>query len=150
MPNWCEGTLKVRGGKDDLINFLKNGMYPVDFFGNKKEVEIKEDETYLNITASVDCFYLEGTRRGFIEENDIWFDYEQGILALEYKQAWCIDTGQLAEISKKFNVDLKIYAYERGMSFNQDIEIHKGIIVKNNEIKFDDYMWECTNPNIGG
>ena len=22
--------------------------------------------------------------------------------------------------------------------------------IKNNEIRFDDYVWECTNPEIGG
>ena len=26
----------------------------------------------------------------------------------------------------------------------------KGKVIKNNEIKFDDYTWECTNPEIGG
>ena len=34
--------------------------------------------------------------------------------------------------------------------FNIDFEVHKGKVIKNNEIKFDDYVWECTNPEIGG
>ena len=33
------------------------------------------------------------------------------------------------------------------MEFNQDVEIYKGEIIKNVEIEFDDYMWECINPN---
>lgn len=56
----------------------------------------------------------------------------------------------LTEISKKYNLDFKIYAYERGMQFNIDFEVHKGEVIKCNEIQFDDYIWECTNPNIGG
>lgn len=30
MPNWAEGTLKVRGTKENIVNFLKNGIlgYP--------------------------------------------------------------------------------------------------------------------------
>ncbi len=36
------------------------------------------------------------------------------------------------------------------MEFNQDVEIYKGEIIKGVEIEFDDYMWECINPNIGG
>ena len=24
MPNWCEGYLKIRGKKKDLINFIEN------------------------------------------------------------------------------------------------------------------------------
>ncbi|MBB5146203.1 hypothetical protein HNQ35_001404 [Cerasibacillus quisquiliarum] len=36
------------------------------------------------------------------------------------------------------------------MEFNQDIEINKGEIIKDEEIKFDDYEWECIYPNLGG
>ncbi|MEW4071696.1 hypothetical protein [Bacillus cereus] len=53
-------------------------------------------------------------------------------------------------MSKEYNVDIKIYIFGRGMEFNQDVEIYKGEIIKNVEIEFDDYMWECINPNIGG
>ncbi|MGR5995465.1 hypothetical protein ACT7C9_25025 [Bacillus cereus] len=56
----------------------------------------------------------------------------------------------LATLSKEYNVDIKIYAFEKGMEFNQDVEIHKGEIIKNVEIEFDNYMWECINPNMGG
>lgn len=28
--------------------------------------------------------------------------------------------------------------------------LYKGEIIKNVEIEFDDYMWECINPNMGG
>lgn len=150
MPNWCEGTLKVRGSKDDIINFLKNGIKSVGFLGDTEEPEIEESEYYLRVKTSKDNFYLNGTRRGFIEENEIWFEYEREILALEYQQAWGIQANELAAISRQYNIDFKIYAYERGMEFNQDIEIHKGEIVKDEEVKFENYMWDCTNPNIGG
>lgn len=56
----------------------------------------------------------------------------------------------MVNISKKYNVDLKIYAFEKGMEFNRDIEIHKGRIIKDNKIEFKDYEWECINPLIGG
>ena len=46
--------------------------------------------------------------------------------------------------------DIKIYAFEAGMEFNQDIEIIKGKIIKDKEIKFENYQWECIEPNIGG
>lgn len=150
MPNWCEGTLKVRGNKDDIINFLKNAIKSVGFFGDKDEPEIEENEDYLLVKTSKDNFYLNGTRRGFIEENTIWFEYEREILALEYRQAWGISASELAEISKQYNIDIKIYAYECGMEFNQDIEIHKGEIIRDEEVEFENYMWDCTNPNIGG
>ena len=25
MPNWCEGTLKIRGEKENILSFIKEG-----------------------------------------------------------------------------------------------------------------------------
>ena len=36
------------------------------------------------------------------------------------------------------------------MEFNQYIEIVDGKITHDDEIKFNDYMWECPNPELGG
>lgn len=150
MPNWCEGTLKIRGEKEDVINFLKNGITPIGLMGDTAEPEIEETEYHTMVKTEKGGFYLEGTRRGFIEESSIWYEYDRDVLAVEYKQAWGLDPEQLRAISEKFNIDLKIYAFEKGMEFNEHVEIHKGVIMKNEEIKFDDYDWECPCPNIGG
>lgn len=32
MPNWCEGTLKIRGKQKDVKRFVLEGLRPVDFF----------------------------------------------------------------------------------------------------------------------
>lgn len=32
MPNWCVGTLRVRGKQKDLQNFVLNGLKPCDSF----------------------------------------------------------------------------------------------------------------------
>ena len=34
------------------------------------------------------------------------------------------------------------------MKYSNKLEMVDAI--KNNEIRFDDYVWECTNPEIGG
>ena len=31
MPNWCRGTLKVRGKKKNVIEFMLKGLKPVGF-----------------------------------------------------------------------------------------------------------------------
>ena len=31
MPNWCIGTLRVRGTKDDLTKFVLEGLSPVTY-----------------------------------------------------------------------------------------------------------------------
>lgn len=43
MPNWCKGTLKVRGKIDDLKKFVLEGLQPVGLFGEKKP-PLKLDE----------------------------------------------------------------------------------------------------------
>lgn len=58
MPNWCVGSLKVRGKQEDLINFIKNGLLPL---GN----ELKEDDTCnLSLHCTSTC-HIKNTYRGF-------------------------------------------------------------------------------------
>lgn len=151
MPNWCMGTLKIRGKQKDVKRFVLEGLRPVDFFGNEKE-PLNLDK-YNNVSSNDSC-YIEGTCRGFVEDLDLYFDDEEteNIIckAIESKFAWGIEAEQFVETSKKYGVDFKIYAFERGMEFNQDIEIVAGEIVKDEVIKFNDYTWECICPNIGG
>lgn len=157
MPNWCEGTFKVRGTKEDVKKFLLEALNPISdgLLGQiPVEKEVEEDEWGLNIRAK-DGFHIKGTRRNFIVD-DICFEFAEEetnlkVCVLEgFKAAWEIDPAPLAVLSKRYNVDIKIYAFECGVEFNQDIEIHKGEVIKDLVIEFDDYKWECINPNIGG
>lgn len=164
MPNWCEGNLKIRGKKENIIKFLTEGTSLLDGSWEPKEIkpeiEVNDcDEIEIkNIdkVKGIDFLYIKGTRRHFIDpiENEIYIhntDEKEAVICLEnFKAAWGIDTEALRVISKRYTIDFKIYAFESGMEFNQDIEIIKGKIVKDEEIKFKDYVWECIEPNIGG
>jgi hypothetical protein len=33
MPNWCAGTLRVRGTKENLTKFVLEGLQPVTYIG---------------------------------------------------------------------------------------------------------------------
>lgn len=159
MPNWCCGTLKVRGMKENVINFLTKGLIAVDYIGNdvkesKFYIDEYEDINYIP-SKSLSCFWIEGTRRGFVYPKEYYFNYynkekNEVIVCLDTKFAWTIHVEQLLEISKKYDIDLKIYAFEGGMEFNLDIEVSKGKVIKSEVIEFDNYAWECTNPMIGG
>lgn len=35
MPNWCEGSLKVRGTKENMTKFILEGLHPVGFLGEE-------------------------------------------------------------------------------------------------------------------
>lgn len=164
MSNWCKGTLKIRGKKENIIRFLEEGTSLLDGFWNPKEIkpelEVNDcDEIEirnLDKTKGIECLYIKGTKRNFIDpiENEIYIydiDEEEQIICLEnFKAAWGIDADALRLISNRYNIDIKIYAFEAGMEFNQDIEIIKGKIIKDKEIKFTNYQWECIEPNIGG
>ena len=158
MPNWCTGDLKVRGKKEDIVKFLKKELFVLG--GNilnreYKEPEVVVGEYSIEVPSSNDGLWFRNLNRtGFNQPIDLYFDEDDGeILTLnlgEIQSAWGTDTKGLTKISKKYNLDFKIYAYEKGMQFNIDYEVHKGEVIKNDEITYDDYVWECTNPDIGG
>lgn len=149
MPNWCVGTLKVRGEKSNLEKFVFEGLKPVGFLGDEKD-PLKPDE-WGDIYTKETC-WIEGTRRGFVRGLDLYLSEMEfgGVITLDAEFAWCVDVEGLQKLSQKYNVDIKIYAFECGMCFNQNVEIVGGQIIKNEEIKFDDYQWECICPNLGG
>ncbi|GED35010.1 hypothetical protein P9G84_31875 [Brevibacillus centrosporus] len=149
MPNWCNGALKVRGEKEDVLRFLKEGLKPVGYLGETKQPEIEEDECSITIKSDLHALHINGTRRCFVERTVIEWWYDQ-ILVLDVECAWAVDVEGLAKVSEKYNLDFKIYAFEKGMEFNQDIEIHRGKVIKDDEIQFHDYEWECIDPRIGG
>lgn len=159
MPNWCCGILKIRGTKQDVINFLTKGLIAVDYIGN----DVKESRFYVDEYGDIDYipsknlsyFWIEGTRRGFVYPDNYICNYyneekDEVIVCLDAKFAWTIYTEQLLKISKKYNIDLKIYAFERGMEFNLDIEVSKGKVIKSEVIEFDNYVWDCIDPLSGG
>ena len=152
MPNWCEGTLKVRGKTKDLKKFILEGLQPVTFLGHLCE-PLEPDERYGWCVSSKGTLYIENTRGGFVDNLDVDLDGDDEdicIIHLNSRFAWGIEATELQKTCIKYNVDMKIYAFERGMCFNQDIEIVGGQIVKDDEITFDDYKWECICPNMGG
>lgn len=156
MPNWCEGCLKVRGTFANLKDFVKNGMEAVGAYGSvKSHPLIEETADLFYMDGSNTLFYLENTRRHFVEPYCIEF-YTKGtgdepiVILLPLKAAWGIDACDLQKLCQKYHVDMKIQGFERGMQFSQLIEIIDGKIVEDKEIKYDDWYWDCPCPDVGG
>lgn len=170
MPNWAEGTLKIRGNKDNITRFLKEGLlgYPdhkyngVDDNGHPiidyvhREVKVTEDEWETDFHAQ-GGFYVDKTRRAFINEECIQFyhdgdDLEKCQLEIQgFKQAWAVSPENFIELSKLYEVDFKIFTFEMGMEFTQEIEIINGELTKDLcREKFDDYFWDVAFSTIGG
>ena len=151
MPNWSKGCLKVRGKAVNVKKFILGGLKPVDFFGT--ELPKLELSDFGNVESDKDC-WIEGTTRGFVEDlcEDFSFveDDEIFTAVLEAKFAWAADAEELLASCKKYSVDMKLYAFEKGMGFNQDILIVGKEILRDNRITFEDYNWECICPTVGG
>lgn len=151
MPNWCVGNLKVRGKGYDLINFIKNGLQPALDSNMNDHINEKITDDYLWLYCNGTC-HIKNTYRGFIDSLDVKIEdnTKPSIIVLNAKFAWAIQAEQLLAIAKTYHVDMHIYAYERGMEFNQHIEIVDGKLIHDEEITFDDYVWECPEPDLGG
>jgi len=153
MPNWAEGTLKLRGKTENIVSALKDMLLE----NQSAILEEKYDGTLLTFKTENDYFYINGTRRAFISGKDIeiWLDEDDEdfvIIELEnFKQAWAASADNYTEISSKFDVDIKIFTFEMGMEFTQEIEISKGEIIKNivNE-NFTNYSWDVPFSRLGG
>lgn len=162
MPNWCEGMLKIRGKQENVFNLLADNLQvwkriivkepKIDIREelDREAIEInREDGTiYVNDTA-----HIKGTRRNFVEPNDInvWKRKDgNACVAVEFKSAWGVESEPYVELSKAYNVDIKIEAFEKGMEFSRYILIENGNLKEDREDKYDDYVWDCVMPNLGG
>lgn len=160
MPNWVEGKLKIRGDKKDIKRFLEEELEEVIYKNNttkEKKITIKnfsDGDFVIEKTDLWNRFKFKNTRHYITEEKIYSLDNckseEKDVLVVGFEAAWLIDAKYFAEMSKKYDIDFKIYAFEQGKEFNQNIEVVKGEIIKDELIEFDDYIWECIDPTIGG
>lgn len=162
MPNWCEGMLKIRGKQEDVFNLLADNLQVW------KTIIIKEPK--LDMREEIDkeaivvdkegesiwvkkTAYIKGTQRNFVEPNniDVWKGKDGNTcIAVEFKAAWDVESEPYIKLSKAYNVDIKIEAFERGMEFSRYILIENGNLKEDKETEYDDYVWECVMPNLGG
>lgn len=161
MPNWCSGWMKIRGKKQDILDFFKNEVaiwtYDKAYSRATSTAIFKNDKyeyEYILKQATNQELYLRNSRRFFFLDNEITlYDDEQEIcyLNLEIQQAWHIDVDELlTNHSKKYNIDFNIYASECGMAFEQYITIVDGKVIRNEAIEYDDFRFEAINPSLGG
>lgn len=148
MPNWAEGSLKLRGKHKNIASALKEML-----LNDTVTLEEECDGDLLVFNNTAPYFYINKTRRAFIDQNqiEVWLEEEFCIVELDnFQQAWSAIPENYQEISSKFDVDIKIFTFERGMEFTQEIEISKGEIIKNVCSNYDDYQWEVPFSNLGG
>lgn len=160
MPNWCEGNIKIRGKFDEVKRFLIEGTacYRMDF-EKMKEIPDTENKEIIFDNDNEFCIayhkdtHISNTRRAFICGEVEIYRPERNIkiiAALPFRQAWAIDADSFVEISKKYNVDIKILGFDRGMQFSQEVVVIQGELIKDKEKKYRSWGWDCPFPYLGG
>lgn len=176
MPNWCEGSLKLRGNSANILRFFKEGLtsyvghwnenneyenIPVD---KDKWLEIVDDGDYYEVYLTpVDSawIHVDNTKRAFIDGRySIVFDKSSpnAVAATDVRQAWDFRADEWIEIANKYQIDIRLYGIESGVGFVRMVDIGyngglKREITTNEYAKFDDYnkfIWNCPFPWMGG
>ena len=163
MPNWCEGYLKIRGKREDLINFIENEILIVELTDKKmnaKNVKMHTNKVWYSFSIKDNkntVLYFKDSNRCFIDQYKISFfeflndeKYPIRYLTLNIRKAWDIDEKVFKSYSKKYHLDFNIFASESGMKFERYITITDGKIVKNKTKYFHDFYFEAINPELGG
>ena len=148
MPNWAKGSLKLRGKSENIASALKEML-----LSNTVTLEVEYNGDLLIFNSKDPYFYINGTRRAFINQKqiEVWLEEEFCTVELDnFEQAWSAIPEKYQEISSKFDVDIKIFTFECGMEFTQEIEISKGKIIKIVCNEYDDYQWEVPFSNLRG
>ena len=86
----------------------------------------------------------------FVADDCEIFLFDLNTYYLPIKQAWGFEPDDFIYISKTYNLDLRITGFERGMGFDQEIEVINGEITLDKSTDYNDYWWECPCPTLGG
>lgn len=117
---------------------------------------IIEDEGYKIDQFSIifkDSVYLKDSSRVFVGKDKKEYEdgyYNNKVVVLPFKAAWRLYPDEWVELSKKYNVDFRLYGFEQGMEFCEELEVINGEITLFNEIHYKDWDWECPMPRMGG
>ena len=148
MPNWAVGSIRLRGKRDDIIRFLRDGL---ECYGNN--VNVEDDGEEVSVSASNGYIHIKNTRRNFILNKSFsaWLVNEPSTMVIEnFQSAWSVEAQEFVEIAQVYNLDIRIDASECGTDFEQKIVIENGEIVCDNTFNYDDWMCEARHPNWGG
>lgn len=168
MPNWCTGSLKLKGNGNNILRFIKEKLNVYETLAetplDKKEwLKIEEDDNEVNVYFHKDDIYIEDTNRAFLNlsydmHGPTWFiidkDKPVDVCAFLVSQAWGFRISDWTQIAKEYDLDIKLYGIECGAGFVEDYIItDHGETVIDNSPQFtdcDDYAWNCPFPWIGG
>lgn len=166
MPNWCEGNMRIRGTKENIKKFLENEIVvikPGEDFGSYIEVKPKMEESEYLLTIYYPIYqnkpygdyYIRNTKRNFIfspEIQIVWPEEEDETIVLidHFSAAWSFKDQGWKEHAMKYNVDFRMFGYERGAEFSQVMTVSRTGKVDIKSQEYSDWYWDCPFPELGG
>ena len=110
MPNWAEGSLKLKGRSANIVLALKEML-----LSDTVALEYFCDGDLLIFDNTAPYFYINGTRRAFIDKKqvEVWIGEEFCFIELDaFKQAWSAIHRKLkfqkVKLSKTFVMNIMI------------------------------------------
>lgn len=153
MPNWCEGSLKLKGDPKDIRRFLLERVL-YDEPEEKEESligfkEITDDEINVDIRG---WRWIKDTTRAFLTPQVIWYRNNE-VINFDISQAWGFKEIEWKTISKEYHLEVKLYGVECGMMFTDYIYIKDGEIIEEKTdvaTSYDEWLWNTPFPYMGG
>lgn len=156
MPNWIEGTMKLRGKKENIMRFLDTEIVTNSAGGNISDyVDRNIGDGFVEYEFKNDP-YVNGTRRMFVKDSYIYLDNDDEFVCLDIRQAWSFsprgdeDLRLLADFATKYNIDIKMFGIESGMCFTQEVIALRNERAISNVKRYEDWNWDCPFPRMGG
>lgn len=150
MPNWCEGWVKFRGTKDNVVKMIEsvfNGAKP-EILDNFIAPQIPTDRV----------IRMKSLVRAIVKPVDIecanynvYTKGEEALFIVKINHAWNVSKQGYSDFAKKYKLDIKGKCYETLMRFTEEFEYNSnGEEVFYKVREYNDYIWECECPTLGG
>ena len=149
MPNWIEGTMKIRGKANAIQTFIENTIENV--VKHEYETDIEYDLK--------EWAYIDTTRRAFVDESCYVYINcaikENQTITIPIKQAWSFTPSEECEqkwinFAKEYSIDIRLQGFECGLEFYQDFAVVNGEVVIDEVRQYEDWNWDCPMPRLGG
>lgn len=139
MANWVEGKIGIKGKYEDLKNFLLNGLKLDDEETKKVSKVLDEKAKVLRVIGATaetvllieDTYHFMPWQGDDIEINES-ADGLNFSVVMEMMVKWEIRAGELLDVAKKYQLDI------RATGDNIDEEEHQNIIIKDGKIEKDE------------
>lgn len=163
MPNICTGFMNVRGYKDNVDEFVK--ILQADYSYMRKDYMKTHNFDYILDPSNFSHIphFFRVFQADLVKEEMVSGVFKGVTIDLEV--AWSIWTCMFAgphtyyddmqkehynnhfashilQESKRLQLEMEIWSYEPGMCFQEHYKICSGILVKNEEFKFNYYCLE--------